>query len=84
MTRLVTFLHRRPRTRRERLLLRLQSAPDGARKRWEVFRHHRRHRAAHARVEALLLQLGRNPDHSSARPVGLARHRRLHLQHPRR
>ena len=84
MTRLMTFLHRRPRSRRERLLLRLQSVPDGARKRWKGFRHHRRRLAARARAEELFLQLGRKPHPRADRPVERARHTRLHLQHPRR
>lgn len=84
MTRLVTFLHRKPRTRRERLLLQLQSVRDGARERWERLRHYRRRRADCARAEALFVQLGRKPHPRADRLVERARHTRLHLQHPRR
>ena len=84
MTRLATLLHRKPRTRRERLLLRLQPVRDAARTRWDHVRRYRRRRADRARVEALFLQLGRKPHHHADRPDGRAPHMRLHLLHPRR
>lgn len=83
MTRHVSILHRKPRTRRERLVARLHAVRSDARLGWRRLLHRRQRRAHHARLQQLFLQLGHR--HPQAAPaVEPTRRARPHLRHPNR
>jgi len=78
-----SILHRKPRTRRERMLARFHAVRDDARRRWERMRHQQQCRTEHARVQKLFLQLGHKPAPRADLIVERARHVRPHLRHPK-
>lgn len=83
MTRRASILHRKPRTRRERMLSRLHAVRDDLRRRWQRLRHQQRRRTDHARMQKLFLQLGHKAHPRTDLVVERTRHTRPHLRHPR-
>jgi len=76
----VSILHRRPRTRRERMLIRFHAAREGVSRRWARL-HARRHaRDAQRQAQELFLHLGQRLHPEPAVPV---RRGRLHVRHHR-
>ncbi len=83
MTRLASILRRRPRTRRERLVARLQAVRSDARLGWERLRRRRQRRTHHTRLQKLFLQLGLG--HPQAAPaMEPTRRARPHVRHTNR
>jgi len=77
------ILRRKPRTRRDRMLVRLHAAREGVDRRWERLRHRRSHRVAQRRAQELFLQLGHRLHLEAAEPAVPARRGRLHMRHHR-
>jgi len=76
----VSILHRKPRTRRERMLIRFHTAREGVGRRWGRL-HARRHaRNAQRQAQELFLHLGHRLHPEPAVPV---RRGRLHVRHHR-
>jgi hypothetical protein len=80
VTRRLRILHRKPRTRRDRMAVRLQAVRDDAGRRWKRLRHPRRRDAALLRTQELLAQLT-EALHTEAEPSPRTRPGRLHLRH---
>jgi hypothetical protein len=81
-----SILHRKPRTRRERMLARFHAVRDDVGRRWQRLRHEQRRRTDHARAQKLFLQLGHKPHPRADLVVERARHARHarpHLRHPK-
>ena len=76
-----SILHRKPRTRRDRALVRLHAIRESGRRRWDRLRRNRRLRAAHARAEDVFVQLGHSLRPESHEPVTPARHRWPRVRH---
>ena len=85
MNRHVLILRRRPPTRRERVVARLQSVRPAASRRWARLRHPRRRREAQRLAQALFLQMTEKMS-LEPQPAGRTRTARLHvrLRHPHR
>ncbi len=83
MTRRSPILHRKPRTRRERLLARFHAVRDDARRLVQRLRGRLPHRTEHARAQKLFLQLGHKPHLRADLVVERTRRARPHLRHPR-
>jgi hypothetical protein len=79
----VSILRRKPRTRRDRMLVRLHAVREGANRRWGRHRRHRRRRAAQLRVQELFLQLEQRLHPEPHEPVARARHRRPQIRFDR-
>lgn len=84
MTRRASILHRKPRTRRERLLARFHGVREDAHQRWRRLHHRQEHRADHARVQKLFLQLSHTARAPDDLGVEKSRTRRLRLRHSKR
>ena len=78
-----SILHRKPRSRRDRVLFRLDAALESGRRRWHRLRSNRRLRAAHARAEHMFVELGKGLGHQDRRVVTPAGRRHPHLRHHR-
>jgi hypothetical protein len=76
-------LRRKPRTRRERMLVRLHATREEVGRRWERLRHRRSHRVAQRRAQELFLQLGHRLHPEAAEPAVPARRGRLHVRYHR-
>ncbi len=76
----VSLLHRTPRTRRERMLIRFHAAREGVDRRWARLHARRRARKARRQAQELFLHLGQrlHPE-----PVVRVRRGRLHVRHHR-
>lgn len=83
MTRRSLIPHRKPRTRRERMLARFHAVRDDARRRWQRLRGQLRRRTEHARAQKLFLQLGHKPHLRADLVLERTRHARPHLRHPK-
>jgi len=78
VSRHVSILHRKPRTRRERMRSRLHSAQKGLSDRFARLHARRRTRAAQHRVQELFLHLGHE-----GQPEPAPRRGRPHMPHIR-
>ncbi len=76
----VSITHRRPRTRRERMLIRFHAAREGIGRRWARLRSRRRARNAQRQAQELFLHLSQRLHPAPAVPV---RRGRLHVRHHR-
>ena len=76
----VSILHRKPRTRRERMLLRFHATREGIGRRWTRLHSRRRARNAQRQAQELFLHLSQrlHPE-----PVVPVRRGRLHVRHHR-
>ncbi len=83
MTRRSLIPHRKPRTRRERLLARFHAVRGDARRLVRRQRGRLRHRTEHARTQKLFLHLGHKPQLRAGLVVGRTRRARPHLRHPK-
>ena len=78
MTRHASILHRKPRTRRGRVLARFHGVRNDANRRWRRLRHRHERSADHAKVQKLFLQLS----HTARPPAdpGVQKSRSRHLR----
>lgn len=83
MPRRFSFLHRKPRSRRDRMLIRLHAARDGASRRWARLQSNRRTRATRRRAQELFLHLGHRAEPAAVEPLVQARRVRPHVPHIR-
>ncbi len=84
MTHRFSILHRKPRTRRDRMLARFHGVRADAHRRWRRLRHRQEHRAHHARVQELFLQLSDTAREPNRPRAGTSPNKRLHLRHAKR
>lgn len=83
MTRHVSILRRKPRTRRERMLVRFHAAREGVSRKWARLHSHRRRRAAQRRARELFLHLGHRLHPEPVEPIVPASRRRPHIHYHR-
>ena len=83
MTRRVRILHRKPRSRRDRVVVRLRVVRDDAGRAWRRLGRSRRRDSALLRAQELFVQLAEKV-HLEPEPSARARPGRLHVRHHRR